>query len=71
MVLVEKFSIVKTLKAISDAHVVVLVMNAHEGLVDQDLHLLSYATEAGAAVVVALNKWDGLYTTFRLSYFSF
>lgn len=57
---VEKFSIVKTLKAIDDAHVVILVMDASEGLVDQDLHLLGHVIEAGRAVVVALNKWDGL-----------
>jgi GTPase len=57
---VEKFSVVKTLKAIERAHVVVLVMDAQEGLVDQDLHLLSYAVEAGCGIVIALNKWDGL-----------
>ena len=57
---VEKFSIVKTLKAIDDAHVVILVMDASEGIVDQDLHLLGHVIEAGRAVVVALNKWDGL-----------
>ena len=57
---VEKFSIVKTLKAIDDAHVVVLVMDASEGLVDQDLHLLGQSIEAGRGLVIALNKWDGL-----------
>jgi GTP-binding protein len=57
---VEKFSIVKTLKAIDDAHVVVLLMDASEGLVDQDLHLLGQTIEAGRGLVVALNKWDGL-----------
>jgi GTP-binding protein len=57
---VEKFSVVKSLQAIDQAHVVILVMDAREGVVDQDLHLLSYATEAGAGVLVALNKWDGL-----------
>lgn len=56
----EKFSVVKTLQAIERAHVVILVLDAREGLVDQDLHLLSYAADAGSAVVVALNKWDGL-----------
>ncbi|NBC22632.1 MAG: ribosome biogenesis GTPase Der [Gammaproteobacteria bacterium] len=56
----EKFSVVKTLQAIERADVVILVLDAREGLVDQDLHLLSYATEAGAAVLIALNKWDGL-----------
>ncbi|MEY2909770.1 MAG: ribosome biosis GTPase Der [Pseudomonadota bacterium] len=57
---VEKFSIVKTLKAIADAHVVILMMDAHEGLVEQDLHLLGQCIEAGRGLVVALNKWDGI-----------
>lgn len=57
---VEKFSIVKALKAIDDANVVVLVMDASESIVDQDLHLLGQAIEAGRALVIALNKWDGL-----------
>ncbi len=57
---IEKFSVVKTLQAIERAHVVILVLDAREGLVDQDLHILSYAVEAGAALVVAVNKWDGL-----------
>lgn len=57
---VEKFSIVKALKAIDDANVVVLVLDASEGVVDQDLHLLGHAIDAGRALVIALNKWDGL-----------
>ena len=57
---VEKFSIVKTLKAIDDAHVVVLLMDASEGLVEQDLHLLGQAIDAGRGLVLAINKWDGL-----------
>ena len=57
---VEKFSIVKTLKAIADAHVTVLVMDAHEGIVEQDLHLLGQCIDAGRGLVVALNKWDGI-----------
>jgi GTP-binding protein len=57
---VEKFSIVKTLKAIDDANVIILVMDAQEGIVDQDLHLLGQAMQAGRALVIALNKWDGL-----------
>ena len=57
---VEKFSIVKTLKAVDDAHVVILVMDAHEGLVDQDLHLLGHCIDAGRALVLAINKWDGI-----------
>lgn len=57
---VEKFSIVKTLQAIEDAQVVILVIDAHEGLVDQDLHLLGTVVDAGRALVVAVNKWDHL-----------
>jgi GTP-binding protein len=57
---VEKFSIVKTLKAIDDANVVVLLIDGREGLVDQDLHLLGHCIEAGRALVLAVNKWDGL-----------
>jgi GTP-binding protein len=57
---VEKFSIVKTLKAIADAQVVILTMDAHEGLVEQDLHLLGQCIDAGRAMVIALNKWDGI-----------
>jgi GTP-binding protein len=57
---VEKFSIVKTLQAISDSNVVVLLLDAQEGLVDQDLHLMGQAIESGRALVIALNKWDNL-----------
>ena len=57
---VEKFSIVKTLRAIDDANVVILVIDAREGVVDQDLHLIGHVVDAGRALVIALNKWDGL-----------
>ena len=57
---VEKFSIVKTLQAIEDANVTILMVDATEGLVEQDLHLLSYAVKKGRAIVIAVNKWDGL-----------
>ncbi len=57
---VEKFSIVKTLKAIEDAHVVVLLMDAHEGIVDQDMHLLGHCMDKGRALVLGVNKWDGI-----------
>lgn len=57
---VEKFSIIKTLQAIDDANVVILVIDATEGVVDQDLHIMGHAIDAGRALVVALNKWDGL-----------
>lgn len=57
---VEKFSIVKTLKAIDDSNVTILVLDAREGVVDQDLHLLGQVIESGRALVLAVNKWDGL-----------
>ena len=57
---VEKFSIVKTLQAVDDANVVILLIDAQEGIVEQDLHLLGHVIDAGRALVVALNKWDGL-----------
>ena len=56
----EKFSIVKTLQAIEAANVVLLVLDAHEGIVDQDLHLAGLIIESGRAVAIAINKWDGL-----------
>lgn len=56
----EKFSVVKALQAMERAHVVILVVDATEGVVEQDLHVLQYALEAGAALLVAVNKWDGL-----------
>ena len=56
----EKFSVVKALQAMERAHVVILVIDASEGIVEQDLHVLDYALEAGAGLVVAINKWDGL-----------
>ncbi|WP_286785195.1 MULTISPECIES: ribosome biogenesis GTPase Der [Pseudomonas] len=57
---VEKFSVVKTLQAIKDANVVIFVMDAREGVVDHDLNLLGFAIESGRALVIALNKWDGM-----------
>jgi len=56
----EKFSVVKALQAMERAHVVIMVVDATEGVVEQDLHVLQYALDAGAAVVFAVNKWDGL-----------
>jgi len=58
--LVEKFSIVKALQAISDCHVAIVVIDASEGLVEQDLHMLGHVIDSGRALVVAVNKWDGL-----------
>ncbi len=57
---VEKFSIVKTLQAIADANVVICLIDATEGVVEQDLHLMGQVIDAGRALVIALNKWDGL-----------
>lgn len=57
---VEKFSIVKTLKAIQDANVVIVVIDGHEDLVEQDLHMIGYVLDAGRGLVIAINKWDGL-----------
>lgn len=56
----EKFSVVKSLQSIKDANVVVLVADARTGIVEQDLHLLGYVVETGRALVIALNKWDGM-----------
>jgi len=57
---VEKFSVIKALQAIERAHVVVLMLDAREGLTDQDTTLLGHVLEQGRALVLALNKWDGL-----------
>ncbi|MDH3547480.1 MAG: ribosome biogenesis GTPase Der [Gammaproteobacteria bacterium] len=57
---IEKFSIVKALQAIERAHVVVAVLDAHEGVTEQDVSLLGLVLERGRALVVATNKWDGL-----------
>jgi len=57
---IEKFSVIKALEAIENAHVVVLVIDARDGLTDQDLTLLGYALNSGRALVIAVNKWDGL-----------
>lgn len=57
---IEKFSIVKALQAISDSHVAIVVFDASEGLVEQDLHMLGHVIDSGRALVIAVNKWDGL-----------
>ena len=57
---VEKFSVVKAIQAIDDSNVAIIVVDAREGIVDQDLHVLGYALDSGRAVVIAINKWDGL-----------
>lgn len=56
----EKFSVVKTLKAIDAANVVLFVIDAREGVTDQDLRLLGFILETGKALVLAINKWDGM-----------
>jgi len=57
---IEKFSVIKTLQAIEDANVVILVLDAREPITDQDAHIAGFILEAGRALVVAVNKWDGL-----------
>jgi len=55
---IEKFSVVKTLQAIADANVVLLLIDATQGVSDQDAHIAGYILESGRAVVIAVNKWD-------------
>ncbi|MEO8938097.1 MAG: ribosome biogenesis GTPase Der [Burkholderiaceae bacterium] len=57
---VEKFSVVKTLQSVADANVVILVLDAHQEISDQDAHIAGFVVESGRAVVVAINKWDDL-----------
>lgn len=59
---VEKFSVIKTMQAIEDANVVILTLDAQADISDQDAHIAGYILNAGKAVVVAVNKWDGLST---------
>ena len=56
----EKFSVVKTMQAIEDANVAVLVLDARQEIADQDAHIGGYIVDAGRAVVVAVNKWDAV-----------
>jgi len=57
---VEKFSVIKTMQAIEDANVVVLVVDARDQITEQDAHLADFVLQAGRALVLAVNKWDGL-----------
>ncbi len=57
---IEKFSVFKTMQAIEEANVVVLTLDAQQDISDQDAHIAGYVLNAGRAVVVAINKWDGL-----------
>lgn len=57
---IEKFSVVKTLQSISEANVVILLLDAQENISEQDAHIAGFVLESGRALVVAVNKWDGL-----------
>ena len=57
---IEKFSVIKTLQAIEDAHVVVLLLDARQEISEQDAHIAGFILDAGRALVVAVNKWDNL-----------
>ena len=57
---VEKFSVIKTMQAIEDANVVVLVVDAKDGITEQEAHIAAFILESGRALVVAVNKWDEL-----------
>jgi GTPase len=59
---VEKFSVIKTLQSIAAAHVAVVLLDAHEGVSEQDATLIGHVLDAGRALVIAANKWDGLST---------
>jgi len=56
----EKYSVIKTLQSIEQSHVVIMVIDAQQGVSDQDAHLLGFILDAGRALVIAVNKWDGL-----------
>ena len=57
---IEKFSVVKTLQAIESSDVVLLLLDATQGVTDQDAHIAGYILESGRAVVIAVNKWDAV-----------
>jgi GTP-binding protein len=57
---IEKFSVIKALQAIEAAHVVIMLLDAREGMTDQDANLLGNVLDSGRALVIAVNKWDGL-----------
>ena len=63
--MIEKFSVIKTIRAIDNANVVVLVIDAQETVTDQDASLLGMVLDSGRALVIAVNKWDGLETDQR------
>ncbi|MDF1758716.1 MAG: ribosome biogenesis GTPase Der [Legionellaceae bacterium] len=57
---IEKFSVIKTLQSIKDSNVCLMLIDSTEGLTDQDMHLLGFIIESGKALVIVVNKWDGL-----------
>jgi GTP-binding protein len=57
---IEKFSIIKAIDALEDSHVVILVLDAHEGVTEQDATLLGMIADKGRALLIVINKWDGL-----------
>lgn len=57
---VEKFSVIKTLQAVDQSNVTIIMISAREGITDQDLHLLGYAIDSGRALIIVVNKWDGM-----------
>jgi GTP-binding protein len=57
---IEKFSVVKTLQSVSEANVVILLLDAQQDISEQDAHIAGFILESGRALVVAVNKWDGL-----------
>lgn len=57
---IEKFSVIKTMQAIEESNVAILVVDAQDGITEQDAHVAAYILDAGRALVVAVNKWDGL-----------
>jgi GTP-binding protein len=57
---IEKFSVVKTLQAIENANVVLLLIDATQGVTDQDAHIAGFILDSGRAVVIAINKWDAI-----------
>ena len=57
---IEKFSIIKAISALEDSHVVILVLDAHEGVTEQDATLLGMIADKGRALLIVVNKWDGL-----------
>ena len=62
---VEKYSVVQSLKAVEDAGVAILLLDAQEGLTDQDLNLIGLVIQRGRALTIGVNKWDGLSPTWR------